>query len=81
MLGLEVVPVQAKMGLKTYAEVLQVRRHGALAVHDGHGGGVVGEQKDSLVHPALLRLVPQHSLKACIELSVITAGVGGAQVC
>eukprot|EP00959_Pyramimonas_sp_CCMP1952_P268334 5610477-Pyramimonas_sp.AAC.1 len=36
MLGLEVVPVQAKMSLKTSAEVLQVQRHGAFAVHDGH---------------------------------------------
>eukprot|EP00959_Pyramimonas_sp_CCMP1952_P185668 3881912-Pyramimonas_sp.AAC.1 len=69
------------MSLQTPAEVLQVGRHGALAVNDGHGGGVVGEPKDPLVYPALQRLVPQHPLNARVELSVIAAGVGGAQIC
>eukprot|EP00959_Pyramimonas_sp_CCMP1952_P472649 9500383-Pyramimonas_sp.AAC.1 len=68
------------MGLKAHAEVLQVRRHGAFAVHDGHGRGVVGQPKDPLVGPILLCLVPQHPFQACIELPIVAAGVGGAEV-
>eukprot|EP00976_Prorocentrum_cordatum_P040933 831274-Prorocentrum_minimum.AAC.1 len=69
------------MSLQTPAEVLQVGSHGALTVDDGHGGGVFGEPEDPLVRSALLRLVPQHPLKARVELTVIAAGVGGAQIC
>eukprot|EP00976_Prorocentrum_cordatum_P085090 1185924-Prorocentrum_minimum.AAC.3 len=80
MSGLEVVFVGAKMCLETSAEVLQVGGHGALAVDDRHGGGVVGQPEHSLVGPALLGLVSQHPLDPCVELAVVAAREGGAQL-
>eukprot|EP00976_Prorocentrum_cordatum_P098309 1191346-Prorocentrum_minimum.AAC.6 len=71
---------RTEMGLKTHTEVLQVRRHGALAVHDGHGRGVISQPKGSLVGPILLCLVSQHPFQACVELPIVAAGVGGAEV-